>query len=240
MGAPRVLFVHGLEGHPNGTKVRALRAAGLEVHAADMHMSLWGLRKKNSVARHMLRLPEPWLAAGAAFAGLAWSARHRSFLRASATVGLAAGWFAVRRRAVVGAAMARSLDACLDVQREALETFRPHVLVGSSWGGAVAMELLLEEAWTGPTVLLAPAFATVRRATGRGIGDGESRLRALAERSPITIVHDPTDDVVKHHDSLRLAAGSSIDLRSIDGGGHRLLDYVDRGDLDAEIRRLAG
>ncbi len=238
MSPPRVLFLHGLEGRPDGAKARAMEAAGLEVHAADMHMSRWALGKRNSFARQLLRMPEPWLTVGGGLAGLAWSAQRRSVLGAVASIAASGGWLALRRDVLLGAAIARSLDACVAIQREAIETFRPHVVVGSSWGGAVAAELLLEGAWRGPTLLLAPAFAKVRRATGRPVGEAEAELRRIAERTPIAIVHDPSDAVIAHQDSLRLSAGSRIALRSVDGGGHRLLGFVDRGELATEARRL--
>ena len=59
MPGPRVMFIHGLEGHPEGSKVVKLRAQGFEVHAADMHMSLWQLGKRNSIARNILHLRLP-------------------------------------------------------------------------------------------------------------------------------------------------------------------------------------
>ena len=55
MPGPRVMFIHGLEGRPDGTKAQQLRAQGLEVVAADMHMSVWQLSRRNSVIRNILR-----------------------------------------------------------------------------------------------------------------------------------------------------------------------------------------
>jgi hypothetical protein len=42
----------------------------------------------------------------------------------------------------------------------ASSTFQPDIVVGSSWGGAVALELVAKGSWTGPTLLLAPAHGT--------------------------------------------------------------------------------
>lgn len=240
MDQTRVLFIHGLEGHPEGTKVRSLREQGFEVHAADMQMSLWGVRRGNSVARQLLRLRETKLLATAGLLGLGSSVRRRSAARALVSVALPAGWLLLRHRALLRAAFSRSLDACLAVQREALATFRPEVVIGSSWGGAIAAELVLEGAWTGPTVLLAPAFQRVRTWTGRGgVADANQRLRARAEEARLVIFHDPTDDTVPYLDSVRLAADSSIELRSVEAGGHRLLALLERGELADCIRGLA-
>ena len=52
-----------------------------------------------------------------------------------------------------------SLAACIAVQEAAISSaVQFDVLVGSSWGGAVAASLLAVGAWTGPTVLLCPAL----------------------------------------------------------------------------------
>ena len=47
------------------------------------------------------------------------------------------------------------------VQSKAIQSFSPEVIVGSSWGGAVAVELIRRGIWRGPTLLLAPAYYKV-------------------------------------------------------------------------------
>src|SRR5262245_46615246 len=51
----------------------------------------------------------------------------------------------------------RDFEASVAVQAAVLREFDPHVLVGSSYGGAIAVELLQSGAWRGPTLLLAQA-----------------------------------------------------------------------------------
>ena len=46
-------------------------------------------------------------------------------------------------------------------------------------------------------------------------------------------------DTVPFDDSVALAADSKIELRSVSGGGHRLLELVDRGELADTIRALS-
>ena len=53
-------------------------------------------------------------------------------------------------------------EASVSAQQRALEAFRPDVLVGSSFGGAVAVALLEREIWRGPTLLLAQAASRRR------------------------------------------------------------------------------
>ena len=57
------------------------------------------------------------------------------------------------------AALGDSFAACVAVHQRALaDAATPDVLVGSSWGGAVAAALVAVGAWRGPVVLMCPAL----------------------------------------------------------------------------------
>lgn len=234
---PRVLFLHGLESGPGGDKVQQLRAAGLDVVAPDMEMSLRRLDRRNSVVRNLLRLPETRAAAALAVTTALVGGR-RGWL----TAGLgAAAWIRVRGATLRRNALRRSYEACIAIQREAIERVRPDVLLGSSWGGAVAVELVARGAWRGPTVLLAPAFHRVAHGMGWGAVDADlAQLRALAAEHPVVVFHDPTDDTVPLADSVALAGRSAIELAKVDAGGHRLMGLLEDGSLVATLRRVTG
>ncbi len=90
------------------------------------------------------------------------------------------------------------------IQAEALARHRPQVLVGSSFGGAVALALLQRGLWRGPTLLLAQAG--LRRGLPPDLPPG----------IPVWIVHAPGDAVVPFSDSERLArAGDPARVRLI-------------------------
>ncbi len=234
----RITFMHGLESRPNGTKTQMLRAQGFEVHAADMHMSLMDLRRRNSVVRMLLRSPELWamlltLALGGVLGGLL----QRGWV-ALVSVGVVGLWATLRWRALAATAIGRSFDACVEIQIEAVRVASPDLVVGSSWGGAVAAEVLARGAWSGPTILLAPALARVRVWARRE--GGEATQRALELRgaaAPIVVFHDPSDDVIPHDDSVELTRGV-LELRTVSAGGHRLLGLLESGTLGATIEAL--
>ena len=74
---------------------------------------------------------------------------------------------------------------------------------------------------------------------GRGDGSGVAELlRARAADVRIVIFHDPSDDTVPFEDSVLLAQGGAIELRSVSAGGHRLLGLLERGELADAIRAL--
>ena len=228
----KLLFIHGLEGHPNGAKVRMLRAQGFEVRAEDMQMSLMRFGKRNSALRNALRLPEVRFFAAVFVLALVLCVALDASPFLFAAVLASPLWLALRRRALVRGGLAKSFDVCVEVQRRALREDAPDILVGSSWGGAVAAELLVRGDWTGPTVLLAPAIERVDFWARRGtLARTTEALRRIAAAVPLVVFHDPSDEVVPYADSARLTKDSPIELRSVDAGGHRLLALLERGEL---------
>lgn len=91
-------------------------------------------------------------------------------------------------------------DGCISLQRAEIERFAPQVLVGSSFGAAIAVALLQRGAWSGPTLLLAQAA----RHFGLEL--------VLPEGVRITIAHGSRDDVVDPEESRRLATTGSPNL----------------------------
>jgi len=114
----------------------------------------------------------------------------------------------------------------LEVARKALQDGQPQVVVGSSFGGGVALWLAVKGHWTGPLLLLAPAGA---------------RLFGLAHLPPrpgrVLVLHGRGDDVVPMGDSVRLAESSRCDVALwLVDDGHPLGTSVASGLLDEAVR----
>lgn len=234
-----VQFVHGLESGPKGTKVRHLNACGFEVLAQDMEMSLQRLDRANSVARNLMRLSEVHWTAGLGALGLCVAGLRQSGGLLLGTMGAVGGVVAWRHRAWLAQAFERSFERCVAVQADALLSFGPDVLVGSSWGGAVSLELVRRGLWRGPMVLLAPAYGLVGRYAGWADQLArEAQIRARLS-SATTIFHDPSDSVVPCEESLRLFGDEDRRLRMVSAGGHRLLGVLEDGSLERAIRDVA-
>jgi pimeloyl-ACP methyl ester carboxylesterase len=88
---------------------------------------------------------------------------------------------------------------CIELHARLLAQRTPEVLVGSSFGGAVAVALLQRGAYRGPTLLLAPA--------ARKLG----LPMALPGGVPVYVVHGTRDTVIDLEDSRRLAASAEPD-----------------------------
>lgn len=140
--------------------------------------------------------------------------------------GTKARWLAEHYGATTPKLDTSSVEAALAVARRAVAEVPPDVVVASSFGGAVAVALLAEGVWTGPTVLIAPAT----RRLGR-----DDRLPANAR---VVVLHGSADEVIPLNDSRFLVEGSRADLRIVAGGNHRLNIILKDGTLAGVLSAL--
>lgn len=144
--------------------------------------------------------------------------------------GAKAQMFATHFTALTPAMDTRDFAACVELQARMLASFRPDVLVGSSFGGAVAVALLQRGEWRGPTLLLAQA----------------ARHYDLPMRLPegvhVWLVHGECDDLVDIEDSRALARTGTpglVHLIEVDDD-HSLSATVASGRLVEIVHELAG
>lgn len=121
----------------------------------------------------------------------------------------------------------RAFETCVRVHARALATFQPNVLVGSSFGGAVAVALLMRGLYAGPTLLLAQAAL-------RYLPQAK-----LPENVAVTLVHARQDDVVPFADSEQLARTGSPALVTLlaRDDDHALTALCASGELVALVAR---
>lgn len=119
-------------------------------------------------------------------------------------------------------------EACVELHRRALATFEPDILVGSSFGGAVAVALLQRGLWRGPTLLLAQAALQV------------GLPARLPDGAHVWLVHGVHDELIDIEDSRRLAGSGTPGLvRLIEvEDDHRLPQMVRREELVSLVRAL--
>lgn len=200
---PRVLFVHGLESGPEGKKPRALAEAGFSVVAKEMPCG---------PAR---ALRDPAVIAAATTASVATLAAATAWGWKS-VVASALAWRAAKPHALHWITR-RMLARSVAVQERALAENTVDVVVGSSFGGAVVLELLRRGAWKGPTVLLCPAHLRVAERAGTAWAP----LARPERPSSVLIVHGREDEVVPYEHSVQLAAELGVELCTVTDD-HRL------------------
>lgn len=196
-----VLYVHGLESGPQGAKAKALQAAGFTVVSGQMPCN------RRAV------LTDPVVMAVLTFTlaviiAASWSQGSGGFLLATVSV-------AVLQRFVRPLLMRRTFRRSVDVQRRLLASHSVDVVLGSSFGGAVSLELLATGLWAGPTVLLCPAQQLVATRAWRP----SPTIPSTAQQ--VLVVHARQDAVVPVEHSRRLVKGTSATLHEVDDD-HRL------------------
>mmetsp|Transcript_59901 Transcript_59901/g.122941 ORF Transcript_59901/g.122941 Transcript_59901/m.122941 type:complete len:248 (+) Transcript_59901:123-866(+) len=199
-----VLFMHGLESGPGGSKHRWLCSmyGDSNVTCPNMEMSLYRIDKANSLVRSALRN---------ALTTAPWN--------------------------LLPVALETSLDGCVEANRQPLEALQsktgPAVLVGSSWGGAVALHAIEQGLWSGPTILMAPAYSrAVRKCYRSDAAEAllEAKYKAINDRLSdevkrnCVILHGTEDTTIPLSDSQELSKATGIKLVEIEGGDHRLND----------------
>ena len=120
-----------------------------------------------------------------------------------------------------------NFEASVALQAEEIDAQEPDVLVGSSFGGAVVLAMLQRGMYTGPTLLLAPAYRHY------GI-DGK-----IPEGVRVLIVHGTRDSTIPIDDSRTLArTGSkgSVALVEVDDE-HALRSLLETDELALLVRR---
>lgn len=113
-------------------------------------------------------------------------------------------------------------DAALRIAQAELRRIQPDVVVGSSRGGALAMNL---DAGNVPLVLLCPAW---------------KRWGRVGKVKPGTqILHSREDDVVPFGDTLELLRASGLDESAliVTGENHRLFDPASLAAMAAAVQR---
>ena len=143
--------------------------------------------------------------------------------------GAKARLFATHFESLTPAMDTSDFEACLEVQGRAIESFQPDVVVGSSFGGAVAVALLASRAWRGPTLLLAQAAIHY---------DADA---SLPNDATVWLVHGSRDTLLPLEHSRRLAATGHPDrVRLIEvEDDHPLHASVETGALLDWVRGLA-
>lgn len=121
-----------------------------------------------------------------------------------------------------------SLKGCLELQQAELDATEPSqgVLVGSSWGGAVAALAIAQGLWKGPAVLIAPAYKLSLGNTGYDPAFNPSTVYAAiaeavaSDRGRILIVHGTNDETVPVADSQEMAQATGLELVEVPDGDH--------------------
>lgn len=210
MSPLRVLYLHGLEETADSPKPAAI-AADLRVEQHCPALGIW-FSHRNSPLLHAARAGAPVVAAAFVASYLLLGGALAVALSTTAISTVAGILF---RDQLVASAVSGSFSASLSVAEQALRQFNPDVIVGFSWGGALACSLAIEGKWGGPILLLAPAH--------RKMADLMQRpCRAVPFPARSKVVHSRDDQLVPIEHSRALCRAASVELLEVEGEPHKM------------------
>lgn len=119
------------------------------------------------------------------------------------------------------------VPGCVEVAKRALRDFRPDVVVGSSFGGAVLLQLLQEGVCRVPSILMA----------GAGILYGKAAK--LPHDVAVTLIHGTEDGIIPYEHSILLVKGHPNANLVLLSDNHRLFRTLsETGILYREIQKF--
>jgi len=103
---------------------------------------------------------------------------------------------------------------------EAIRSFKPDIIIGSSFGGAILSRLVCDDIWRGDCIFLASAATS---------------LYSICSLPPSTAVrywvHGKNDEVIPWEDSVKISKNSNGIIHLIDDD-HHLIKLIDFNILD--------
>ncbi|WP_372371450.1 alpha/beta hydrolase [Candidatus Uabimicrobium sp. HlEnr_7] len=216
----KIIFMHGLESGILGKKSQYLRENFENVYTPDMQMSMLNLKKKNSIIRNVTRT---------------WIFRMWTFFIIIVLFRLSYDWqslaslffsfvsfFLIKKR-IFQSALSMSLQQCTSIQSKALQDFKPDLVVGSSWGGLIALNCITQKIYNCPVVLIAPPVKMVLNKVDFSGQNWENICEKTKQISSLVhIVHGENDKVVSIEDSKKLVEKTKVSLQIIPQGDHSL------------------
>ena len=126
-----------------------------------------------------------------------------------------------------------SLEQCLSCQVEEMNSVgnRDGVVIGSSWGGAVATLAIARGLWKGPAVLIAPAYSAAMARFGAYSPENglvtvhaliSERLKSSDYSGQVIIVHGTADETIPIEHSREMAVTTGIRLVEVEGADHSM------------------
>ena len=240
-----VLYLHGLETDlrlpdtGKNTKLSVLRTA-FSCSVPDLQTGRAAFDRRNSVLRSLLRLPQLRLGAVLGSFALAVTASTQAWpvLAAAAAVAVAAA--AVAAALFLPAAVEASVVDTLAIAEAELARRPPDVLVGSSWGGALAALCVHRGSWDGPILLLAPAGQRISRRCVPGSVLAAQLCAPLPAPTRALVIQGSRDGTVPLADSQALCKNlPPTALRIRKGDCHALRSLMRAGSLAGLVREAA-
>ena len=126
----------------------------------------------------------------------------------------------VLRNELLSATVERSVDASYAIAKSAVTKHKPDVVVGYSWGGGLAMQLMKEGIWSGPTVLVSPLHEVMWHEQSRA--DPTRWHCKLQHPEQVLVAHAKGDQFVELEKAQVIYKANGFTVEEIDASSHKL------------------
>ena len=150
----KVLYLHGFEETPDSPKPKLLTDCK-DLDVLIPSLEVYPTRRNGFVVN---LLTNKWLWASLASGLLVTPFTVFMSFPMTIGIGISVAATIAQRQALMKDTVQGSLETTYDIALNSLQEFKPDVVVGFSWGGCLASILLKKKEWSGPTVLLGPAY----------------------------------------------------------------------------------
>lgn len=213
-----ILFIHGLEAGLNGEKGVYLRKTFQNCICPDLQVSKFKLYLKNSFIRNLLTNPL-FLGEISSFLFFSYLIYYKFGLFPSIFISLITfvPMIILSKKYLIRNAVKKSLENNIDIAYSNIVKHEPKVLIGSSWGGSVVLNLIQRGLWNGHTILIAPAFYAVNKVVYNNEKSKikEFRLSEVKNLNGKIIIYHSIDDEVIHYEDSEYLCGISRNYKEL-------------------------
>lgn len=200
-----ILFIHGLEAGINGEKGVYLRKTFKNCICPDLQVSKFKVYLKNSFLRNMITNPY-FVGVTSGILIFSYLIYSKFGLIPTIIVGLLTliPMITVFNKHLIRNAIKKSLESNIETAYTNIVKHEPKVLIGSSWGGSVVLNLIQRGLWNGHTILIAPAFYAVNKVVFNNQKEKIKEFRLSEAKNlngKIIIYHSIDDEVIHYEDS---------------------------------------
>jgi hypothetical protein len=161
----KILFLHGLEAGLNGNKSNYLRKEFPNCTTPDFQVSKFKIWLKNSFLRNILTSKIFLLSTSSILLASIFICMKFNLLFFGISFGFISFFLflILAKNSLIRNAVKKSMENNIQLSKDEIIKNKPDVIIGSSWGAAVLVNLIERDIWKGNSIMIAPAYYSVNK-----------------------------------------------------------------------------
>jgi predicted alpha/beta hydrolase family esterase len=221
----KILFLHGLEAGLHGTKSRYLKKIFKnDCITPDLQISKFKIWLKNSFIRNILKNKRFLFILISIILTCLTIANLTKLYSLGLFIGIISFIILIifNKKYLISEAVKLSMDNNIKIAEDEIKKHNPEIIIGSSWGGALLVNLIKRGIWKGNSLIIAPAFYTINKViygnnSENNIFDfnfSKIKINDFDTNAKIIVYHSKEDEVISYKESLKLCEKINPNLNS--------------------------